>query len=165
MLDSTDLPRGPRGHVTCLPTLQVVDGDRCLTALGGRRLRPGARPDQPRRVLLAQRAARRPAGEGAGRQHPTVVLGGLPKEYRHKYVGSVAGLGLYKGVAHVYGIKVKGLPAWFMHRTYHMSRIPSFNRKVRVVADWTLAFLLKREVISLGQLHEPRAEFVHLARE
>ena len=46
-----------------------------------------------------------------------------------------------------------------MHRTYHMSRIPSFNRKVRVVADWTLAFLLKREIISLGQLHAPREEF------
>ena len=92
-----------------------------------------------------------------------VILGGAPKEYRHKYVGSVAGLGLYKGVAHVYGIKVKGLPAWFMHRTYHMSRIPSFNRKVRVVADWTLAFVLKRETISLGQLHAPREEFTEVA--
>jgi NADH dehydrogenase len=88
-----------------------------------------------------------------------VVLGGAPSEYRHKHVGGVAGLGLYKGVANVYGIKVKGLPAWFMHRTYHMSRIPSFNRKVRVVADWTLAFFLRRETVALGQLHEPRTEF------
>ena len=92
-----------------------------------------------------------------------VILGGTPKPYKHKYAGSVASLGLYKGVAQVYGIKLKGFPAWLMHRTYHMSRIPSFNRKVRVVADWTLAFLLKREVISLGQLHAPREEFVHLA--
>ena len=42
-----------------------------------------------------------------------------------------------------------GLVAWFMHRTYHMSRIPSFNLKVRVVVDWTLALFLKREVVSL----------------
>jgi NADH dehydrogenase len=62
-------------------------------------------------------------------------------------------------VAQVYGIKLKGLPAWFMHRTYHVSRIPSFNRKVRVLADWTLALLFKRETISLGQLHQPREEF------
>ncbi len=27
MLDRTDLPRGPRGHVTCLPTLQVVENE------------------------------------------------------------------------------------------------------------------------------------------
>jgi NADH dehydrogenase len=88
-----------------------------------------------------------------------VVLGGAPKEYRHKHVGGVAGLGLYKGVANVYGIKLKGLPAWFMHRTYHMSRIPSVNRKVRVLADWSLAFLLRRETVALGQLHSPREEF------
>ena len=54
------------------------------------------------------------------------------KQYRHKHVGSVASLGLHKGVAQVYGIKVRGLPAWFMHRTYHLSRIPSLNRKIRV---------------------------------
>jgi NADH dehydrogenase len=90
------------------------------------------------------------------------ILGGPLKTYKHKYAGSVASLGLHKGVAQVYGIKLKGLPAWFMHRTYHVSRIPSLNRKVRVVADWTLAFLFKRETVSLGQLHEPREEFTHV---
>jgi NADH dehydrogenase len=91
-----------------------------------------------------------------------VVLGGAPKDYRHKHVGGVAGLGINKGVAHVYGIKVKGYPAWLMHRFYHVSRIPSFNRKVRVVADWVLAFMLKRETVALGQLHHPREEFTEV---
>ena len=90
------------------------------------------------------------------------MKGEQPKDYKHKYAGSVASLGLYKGVAKIYGVKLTGLPAWLMHRTYHMSRIPSFNRKVRVLADWTLAFWLKREVISLGQLHAPREEFTHV---
>jgi hypothetical protein len=31
----------------------------------------------------------------------------------------VASLGLHKGVAQIYGIKLRGWPAWFMHRTYH----------------------------------------------
>jgi len=79
--------------------------------------------------------------------------------YRHRYVGSVASLGLHDGVAHVYGIKLRGFPAWFMHRTYHLSRVPTFNRKVRVVADWTLALFFKRETLSLGQLHRPREAF------
>ena len=83
--------------------------------------------------------------------------------YRHKYVGSVASLGLHKGVAQVYGVKVKGWPAWFMHRSYHVSRVPTFNRKARVVADWTLASLFRREVVSLGQLQDPRREFVFAA--
>ncbi|GAA5072395.1 NADH dehydrogenase [Thermocatellispora tengchongensis] len=79
--------------------------------------------------------------------------------YRHKYAGSVAGLGLHEGVANVYGIKLRGFPAWFMHRTYHLSRVPTFNRKVRVVVDWTLALFFKRETISLGEIHRPRESF------
>jgi NADH dehydrogenase len=58
-------------------------------------------------------------------------------------------------VAFIYGMKIKGLLAWFLHRSYHLSRIPSLNRKVRVVIDWTLALFFKREVVSLGQLQEP----------
>jgi NADH dehydrogenase FAD-containing subunit len=89
--------------------------------------------------------------------------GEQPVPYRHKYAGSVASLGLHKGVAQVYGIKLKGWPAWFMHRTYHVSRVPTFNRKARVVGDWTMASLFRREVISLGQLQDPRKEFVFAA--
>jgi NADH dehydrogenase len=166
MLDHTDLPRGPRGHITALPTLQVVDGDRVLD--GAWTAGDCAQvPD-----LTKPGAYCSPSAQHAVRQAAVladnireVILGGTPRNYKHKYAGSVASLGLYKGVAQVYGIKLKGLPAWLMHRTYHMSRIPSFNRKVRVLADWTLAFLLKREVISLGQLHAPREEFVHLAAD
>ncbi|MCK2213198.1 NAD(P)/FAD-dependent oxidoreductase [Actinomadura sp. ATCC 31491] len=80
-------------------------------------------------------------------------------EYRHKYVGSVAGLGLHQGVANVYGVKLRGFPAWFMHRTYHLSRVPTLNRKVRVVVDWTLALFFKRETISLGEMEHPREGF------
>jgi NADH dehydrogenase len=45
-----------------------------------------------------------------------------------------------------------------------MSRIPSFNRKVRVVVDWSLAFFLKREVVALAQLHDPREEFIEASQ-
>jgi NADH dehydrogenase len=163
MLNNTDLPRGPRGHLTCLPTLQIVDGDRILDGAWSAGdcaqvpdlTNPGGwcSPSAQHAVRQARRLAD---------NLRLVIIGGTPKNYRHKYAGSVASLGLYKGVAHVYGIKLKGFPAWLMHRTYHMSRIPSFNRKVRVLADWTLAFALKREVVALGQLHTPRDEFTHV---
>ena len=87
------------------------------------------------------------------------VAGGELTAYRHKNVGSVASLGLYKGVAEVYGIRLRGFPAWFMHRTYHVSRVPTLNRKVRVLLDWTTALFFRREVVSLGALHRPRAAF------
>jgi NADH dehydrogenase len=75
----------------------------------------------------------------------------------------VASLGLHKGVAQVYGVKLKGWPAWMMHRVYHVSRVPTVNRKARVIADWLLSSVFRREVISLGQLQDPRREFVAAA--
>ena len=71
---------------------------------------------------------------------------------------------MYKGVAQVYGVKLRGFPAWFMHRTYHVSRVPTLNRKIRVVADWTLALFFRRDVVSLGSLQRPREEFSEATR-
>ncbi|MET8198814.1 NAD(P)/FAD-dependent oxidoreductase [Micromonospora taraxaci] len=161
MLDSTDFPRDDRRRITCLPTLQVVDGDQVVegawsagdcAAVPDLTKEPGnfCSPSAQHAVRQAARMADNIAA---------VIRGREPVDYKHKHVGSVASLGLHKGVAQVYGIKMTGWPAWVMHRTYHMSRIPSFNRKVRVVVDWTLAFVLKREVVALGQLHDPREEF------
>jgi NADH dehydrogenase len=163
MLDFVDLPKDDRGRITCLPTLQVVDpagqvvegawsaGDCAavpdLTGPPGALCSPSAQHAVRQAVRMADNIR-------------AVIRDRDPVDYRHKHVGSVASLGLHKGVAQVYGIKLTGLIAWFMHRSYHVSRIPSFNRKVRVVIDWTLALFLKREVVALGQLHDPREEFV-----
>jgi NADH dehydrogenase len=161
ILAQTDLPLDDRGRITCLPTLQVVRGDQVVQGAWSAG-DCAAVPDltQPPGTLCA------PSAQHAVRQAIRMadniraeIRGRALKPYKHKYAGSVASLGLHKGVAQVYGIKLKGWPAWLMHRTYHMSRIPSFNRKVRVVVDWTLALFLKREVVSLGQLHEPRESF------
>ncbi|MFC7544831.1 NAD(P)/FAD-dependent oxidoreductase [Plantactinospora sp. GCM10030261] len=161
ILDHTDLPRDNRGRVTCLPTLQVVDGDRVVEgawSAGDCAAVPDLTgPPGTYCSPSAQHAVRQAARMADNIR--AVIRGRLPSNYKHKHAGSVASLGLHKGVAQVYGIKLTGFPAWFMHRTYHMSRIPSLNRKVRVVVDWTLAFFLKREVVALGQLHDPREEF------
>jgi NADH dehydrogenase len=62
-------------------------------------------------------------------------------------------------VAQVYGVKLRGFPAWFMHRTYHLSRMPTLSKKARVVLDWTLALFFKRDVVALGALQHPRDDF------
>ncbi len=155
---ATDLPTNARGGIVCDAALRVVrDGNvpipgawsagDCaavpdLTAAAGEMCAPNAQHAVRQARLLADNIVATLRGKGI-------------RAYRHKYVGSVASLGLHQGVAHIYGFKVKGWLAWFLHRSYHMSRIPSLNRKVRVIADWTLALFLKREVVALGELHEP----------
>ena len=86
-----------------------------------------------------------------------MLRGGEPRPYRHASAGSVASLGLYRGVAEVYGLR--GFPAWIVHRTYHLMRLPTMNRRLRVVSDWTLALLFPREVVSLDVLEHPRQDF------
>ncbi|GIM84855.1 NAD(P)/FAD-dependent oxidoreductase [Salinispora arenicola] len=166
MLDSTDFPRDERRRITCRPTLQVVDGDRVVAgawSAGDCAAVPDLTKEPGNYCSPSAQHAVRQANRMAD-NIVNVIRGQEPVAYQHKHAGSVASLGLYKGVAQVYGIKMRGLPAWFMHRTYHMSRIPSLNRKVRVVADWTLAFFLKREVVALGQLHDPREEFAEASQ-
>jgi NADH dehydrogenase len=165
MLRDTDLPLDGKGRVTCLATLQVVDANGAVVEGAWAAGDSAAVPDLTKgpgeltgpSAQHAVRQATRLAGNLVA-----VLRGKAPTEYRHKYVGSVASLGLHKGVAQVYGIKVKGLPAWFMHRTYHLMRIPSINRKIRVTIDWTLALFLRREVVALGELHEPRESFTEV---
>jgi NADH dehydrogenase len=165
LLDS-DLPLGARGHVLTLPTLQahnaagdVVDG---VWAAGDCAQIPDlVHGDGAFCAPSAQHAVRqaRHLGTNLARQ-----LRGKPlKEYRHRNLGAVASLGLNKGVANIMGVKLKGWPAWFMHRTYHMSQIPTVNRKARVILDWTTAAFFRRDLISMGRLHDPRSSFVEAA--
>jgi NADH dehydrogenase len=163
MLDHTDFPRDTKGRITCLATLQVINADGSIVDGAWSAGDCAAVPDLTSSVPGALCS---PSAQHAVRQAVrladnirALIRGNPLKNYAHKHVGSVASLGLHKGVAQVYGIKLKGLPAWFMHRTYHMSRIPSLNRKIRVVVDWTLATVLKREVVSMGELHVPREPF------
>ena len=146
-----------RGRLLGRATLQVADFDDAWISGDA-----GAIPD----LASGPGTWTSPSAQHAVRQAKVLgdniiaSLRGFPvKEYRHKHVGSVASLGLYKGVAQVYGIKLKGFPAWFMHRTYHMSRMPTFARKAQVLVDWTQAFFFRREIVSLWGMHDPFQEF------
>ena len=156
MLTRTDLPLDEKGRLRCTADLRV-EGVEDAWGAGD----CAAVPD-----LTEPGSFTGPSAQHAVRQTKTLAANIVAAhrrrqltDYRHKYVGSVASLGLYRGVAEVYGIKLRGWPAWFMHRTYHVSRMPTVNRKVRVLADWTLAIFFPREVVSLGQLQQPRREF------
>ncbi|MEW1640361.1 NAD(P)/FAD-dependent oxidoreductase [Streptomyces sp. NPDC093801] len=158
LLAATDLPRNERGRLRCTSFL-TVEGVEHAWAAGDAAAVPDITAEEPGRECApnAQHAVRQ------AKQLADNLVAALRDEtlteYAHKYVGSVASLGLHKGVAHVYGRKLKGYPAWLMHRTYHLSRVPTFNRKMRVLAEWTLAGLFTREIVSLGSLEHPRAEF------
>jgi NADH dehydrogenase len=161
MLADTDFPLDERGRLRATAFLQI-DGARNAWTAGD----CAAVPD----LTEGEGATTGPSAQHAVRQARRLAdniladLRGRPIEpYAHRYAGSVASLGLHKGVAEIYGVKLRGFPAWFMHRTYHLSRVPTTNRKVRVMADWTLALFFRREIVSLGSFADPRAGFRQVA--
>ncbi len=165
VLAGSDLPLDDRGRLRATTTL-AVDGvadawtagdNAAVPDLSRTAEDPGAlcAPNAQHAVRQAHRLAKNVIAVLRDRE---------PKDYEHRNVGSVASLGLHKGVADVYNIKAKGFIAWAMHRGYHVARVPTFNRKFRVVADWLLSGLLRREVISMGQINNPRAEFDRVSR-
>jgi NADH dehydrogenase len=162
MLEDSDLPRDGKGRVRCTAQLQV-EGTSAVFAAGDCAAVPDLTSNDPN-------ATCGPSAQHAVRQGRTLadnvlaqLRGGPLREYRHRYAGSVAGLGLFQGAAEVYGIKLKGFPAWLLHRTYHLAKIPTASRKVRVLADWLMGLPLRRQTVALGELHDPRSEFVKAA--
>jgi NADH dehydrogenase len=160
LLAATDLPLDERGRLVCRADLRV-DGVDDAWGAGD----CTAVPD-----LTNPGAYCSPSAQHAVRQAKVLadnvvatMRGFEARDYKHHHNGSVASLGLYKGVAQVYGVKIKGFPAWFLHRTYHMSKVPTTRRKVQVVTDWTIAFLFKRDVTSLWSMHDPRTAFAEVA--
>ena len=83
-------------------------------------------------------------------------LRGRPAPYRYRMLGQVATLGRYKGIADVLGLRLRGFPGWWVTRTYHLYQLPLLSRKLRVVVDWTVALLFRRDIAELGTLGHPR---------
>jgi NADH dehydrogenase len=82
-------------------------------------------------------------------------LRGEPRPYGYRMLGQVATLGRYKGIADVLGLRLRGFLGWWVTRTYHLYQLPLWSRKLRVVADWTVSLLFKRDVVELGSLGHP----------
>ncbi|MDA8369966.1 MAG: NAD(P)/FAD-dependent oxidoreductase [Nocardiopsaceae bacterium] len=152
----SDLPLDEKGRVKGTEYLTIEGMVRAFTA-GDNAAIPDLTQEGEYCPPNAQHAVRQ--AKLLGDNIVRSLRGKTLKPYVHSNIGAVAGLGLHKGVAQTYGIKVKGWPAWFMHRTYHGAKVPTFNRKLRVVADWTLALFLKRETVSLATVEQPRAAF------
>ncbi|MDQ3859227.1 MAG: NAD(P)/FAD-dependent oxidoreductase [Actinomycetota bacterium] len=142
------VPLDEKGRVRVGPTLQV-EGHERIWALGDcARVPNEATPGDfdPPTCQHALRQARRLAKNLAGERKP----------YRYRMLGQVATLGRYKGIADVMGVRLRGFPGWWVTRTYHLYQLPLVSRKLRVVVDWTVALLFRRDIAELGMLGHPR---------
>jgi len=159
---NTNLPVDDRGRITAKATLQVTDGEDVIEGawtagdvsavpdlsgfgVGGYCV-PNAQHAVRQAKLLAKNIVAELRGEGV-------------KEYFHKPMGAVAGLGIGVGVFQYKNLAVKGLLAWFMHRGYHGLAIPMWERKLRVFSGWAWNILLRRDIVGISATKAPRLQF------
>ena len=68
------------------------------------------------------------------------TLFGRPKKkpFRYTSLGQLAAIGRRTGVGNILGINFSGFLAWWLWRTFYLSKLPRLEKKVRLAMDWTL---------------------------
>ncbi|HEX2228592.1 MAG TPA: NAD(P)/FAD-dependent oxidoreductase, partial [Candidatus Binatia bacterium] len=103
--------------------------------------RQTGRPHPP----TAQHALRE--GKIVGRNIAAAIRGKTKTPFEFKIIGQLAAIGRRTGVAKVFGIKFSGFTAWWLWRTIYLSKLPRFEKKVRVALDWTLDVLFSKDIV------------------
>ncbi len=150
LLGRLGLPRDERGFLETTPEL-AVPGAEGVWGVGDCAVNPD--PSGQAYPATAQHAVRE--GRHVARNILARLRGEPETPLRFTALGSLAALGCRSGVARVFGVRIAGLPAWFLWRSVYLMKMPGLARKVRVALDWTLDLLFRREIVQLG-LSDPR---------
>jgi len=141
------------GRIDVDSTLRVA-GQPCVWAIGDSAAVPdpaqkGQRPSPP----TAQHAVRQ--GKVVA-DNVVATLAGRPlRRFRYRTLGVFVDMGQHKAVATMLGIRLRGFPAWFAARTYHLAMMPGTARKLRLMVDWTVGLMFGRASAELGALGHP----------
>jgi NADH dehydrogenase len=59
-------------------------------------------------------------------------------------------LGHNQGFGKLLGVRVHGVPAWFVRRCYYLMQMPGWGRRLRLIFDWTLALFSRPDPVRIG---------------
>jgi NADH dehydrogenase len=75
------------------------------------------------------------------------INGGPQRRFKFKTIGALASIGKRTGVARIMGVNFSGFIAWWLWRTIYLSKLPRFEKKVRVALDWFLDLLFSKDLV------------------
>ena len=147
------LPLTPAGRVEVDATMRVARREN-VWAIGDAAAVPdpakrGGQPSPP----TAQHALRQ--GKVVADNVAAALRGGKLRKFRYRTLGVFVDMGRHKAVATMLGVRLRGFPAWFAARTYHLMAMPGGARRFRLMADWTVGLFFGRASAELGQLGHP----------
>jgi NADH dehydrogenase len=147
------LPLTDQGRIETDATLRVA-GQECVWAIGDSAAVPdpaqkGRQPSPP----TAQHAIRQ--GKVVADNVAATLAGRPLRRFRYRTLGVFVDMGQHKAVATMLGVRLRGFPAWFAARTYHLAMMPGTARRLRLMVDWTVGLMFGRASAELGALGHP----------
>jgi NADH:ubiquinone reductase (H+-translocating) len=70
----------------------------------------------------------------------------VPTPFVFRPLGTMASLGHTRAVALVFGLRLTGFPAWWLRRTYYLFQMPRWDRRLRIILDWTVALFFRPDI-------------------
>jgi NADH dehydrogenase len=142
--------RDRRGAVVVEPTL-AVPGRPGLWAGGDCAAVTDARTDKacPPTAQFALREGRQ-----LGRNVHAALRGDAPRPFHFDALGALCVIGHQTACAELSvpfargrTVRFSGFLAWLLWRAIYLSKLPGLDRKVRVVADWTIELFFPRDIV------------------
>ena len=145
VLDSIACPRDERGRLIVDETLSVPS-HQDIWAVGD----CAAVPDVPAGGYMpptAQHALRE--AKQVARNVLATIEGKSPRPFVFKSLGIFVPIGRFSAAAQVFGLKLSGFLAWWLYRSYYLYQLPRMERKLRVLIDWTLELIFRRDIVQV----------------
>ena len=121
-----------------------AQGYEGVWALGDCASVPNKKTGQPY-PPTAQHAIRE--GRTVARNIFATIHGRRKKAFAFSTIGLLAAIGRRAGVANILGVNFSGFIAWFLWRTIYLSKLPRFEKKIRVALDWSLDLLFAKDLV------------------
>lgn len=84
------------------------------------------------------------------------------KEFSFHSLGIMAIIGKRTGMATIFGYSMFGILAWFIWRSYYLSKIPTFGKKLKISVDWGVDFILARDITLIGSIKKKKIHSIHI---
>jgi NADH:ubiquinone reductase (H+-translocating) len=136
-----DVAHDPRGRIAVSSAMRSTSHPT-VWALGDCASIPG--PDGKPYPALAQHAVRE--AKQLARNIAAVVQCHEPRPFIFRMLGTMASLGHSRAVAQVMGVRLTGFIAWWFRRTYYLLQMPRWDRRLRIVLDWTIALFFRPDI-------------------
>jgi len=71
------------------------------------------------------------------------------EKFQYQSRGQMAIIGKRNGVASFFGMNISGIWAWALWRNVYISKIPKWDKRLRVLIDWTIDMFFDRDISRL----------------